>query len=83
MKPGFKFLSPKIVSLYKRKWGKSMCNHYRGITLLEAVGNVFTRLLLNRLFEDGYPVVIPEGMIFSAKQIQKNALNNRCLFIKS
>ena len=49
-----------LVSLCKGKGEKSICYHYRGITLLESVGKVLARLLLNRFTEDIYPSVIPE-----------------------
>ena len=70
-----------LVSLYKGKREKSICDYYRGITLLESVGKVLARLLLNRLTEDICPDVIPESqngfrsgrgtsdMIFSVRQI--------------
>ena len=38
-----------LVSLFKGKGLKSECDNHRGITLLEAVGKVLARLLLNRL----------------------------------
>ena len=47
-----------LVSLYKGKSEKSICNHYCGITLLEAVGKIFVRLLLNSQLEDICLVVI-------------------------
>ena len=38
-----------LVSIFKGKGSKSVCDNYRGITLLEVVGKVLARLLLNRL----------------------------------
>ena len=38
-----------LVSLFKYKGLKSECDNHRGITLLDAVGKVLARLLLNRL----------------------------------
>ena len=72
-----------LVSLFKGKGEKAICDNFRGITLLEAVGKVLARLLLNRLMEDICPTIIPESqsgfrsgkgtvdMIFSARQIQE------------
>ena len=72
--------------MYKGKAAKDICDHYRGITLLEAVGKVLARILLNRLMEDICPKVIPEtqsgfrsgrgtvDMIFSARQIQEKCI---------
>ena len=50
-----------LVSLYKSQGEKSVCDHYRGITLLESVGKVLARLLLNRLIDDICPNVILES----------------------
>ena len=70
-----------MITLYKGKGKKSICSSYRGISLLETVGKVFARLLLNRLEKYVCPEVIPESqsgfragrgtvdMIFSARQI--------------
>ena len=41
-----------LVSIFKGKGEKSVCDNYRGITLLESVGKVLARLLSNRLTED-------------------------------
>ena len=72
-----------------RKGEKSICDHYRGITLLESVGKVLARLILNRLTEDICPNVIPESqngfrsgrgtvdMIFSLRQIQENCIEQQ------
>ena len=40
-----------MLSLYKGKGPKSNCDDYRGINLLEAVGKVFSNVLLNRLIK--------------------------------
>ena len=75
-----------LVSLYKGKGVKSECDNYRGITLLESVGKVLARLLLNRLMKHVCPLVIPESqcgfrsgrgtvdMIFSVKQLQEKCI---------
>ena len=49
-----------LVSLYKGKGFKSVCDSYRGTTLLETVCKVFGRLLLNRLMEDVFPLIVTE-----------------------
>ena len=68
--------------MYKGKGSKAKCGDYRGISLLEAVGKVFARLLLNRLTDLACPEVIPEAqcgflsgrgtvdMVFTARQLQ-------------
>ena len=78
-----------LVSLFKGKGEKAICDNYRGITLLEAVGKVFSRLILNRLLEEICPTVIPESqsgfrsgrgtmdMIFSARQIQEKCIEQQ------
>ena len=70
-----------MVSLYKGKGSKSECGDHRGISLLEAVGKVLSKILLNRLTKWMCPVVIPESqcgfrdgrgtmdMIFSGRQL--------------
>ena len=78
-----------LVTLFKNKGLKSECDNYRGITLLEAVGKVLARLLLNRLNFHICPRIIPEAqcgfrkgrgtrdMIFSVRQIQEKCLEQR------
>jgi hypothetical protein len=78
-----------LISLYKGKGLKSVCGDYRGISLLEAVGKVFAKLLLNRLTKWVCPSVIPESqsgfrsgrgtmdMIFSARQLQEKCIEHR------
>ena len=39
----------KIITLYKNKGDRSNCNNYRGISLLDAVGKAFARIVLKRL----------------------------------
>ena len=62
---------------------KGICDNYHGVTLLDAVGKIFSRVLLNQLLGNICPAVIVEiqrsfksargatGMIFSARQVQK------------
>ena len=78
-----------LISLYKGKGPKSMCGSYRGISLLEAVGKVFARLLLNRLSATVCIDTIPESqsgfrpgrgtvdMIFSARQLVEKSIEQR------
>ena len=78
-----------IITLFKGKAGRDICDHYRGITLLETVGKVLGRVLLNRLMEDICPSILPESqsgfrtgrgttdMIFSARQIQEKCLEQQ------
>ena len=78
-----------LITLYKGKGKKSICGSYRGISLLEAVGKVFARLLLVRLNEKVCPMVIPESqsgfragrgtvdMIFSARQLAEKCTEQR------
>ena len=75
-----------LIMLYKGKGKKSICGSYRGISLLESVGKVFSRILLNRLEKHICPNVIPESqsgfrggrgtvdMIFSARQLVEKSL---------
>ena len=78
-----------LFPLYKSKGEKSICDHYRGITLLESVGKVLARLLLSRLLEDICPITLPESqcgfrsergcvdMVFSARQIQEKCIEQQ------
>ena len=54
------WISGILVLLYKGKGEKSICEHHCGITLLESVGKVLARLILNRLTQDICPDIIPE-----------------------
>ena len=38
-----------MVTLYTHKGERSDCNNYRGISLLNIVGKVFARVVLNRI----------------------------------
>ena len=78
-----------LMPLYKSKGEKSVCDNHRGITLLESVGKVLARLLLNRLQEEICPVIIPESqcgfrsergcvdMVFSARQVQEKCIEQQ------
>ena len=70
-----------LIFLYIGKGPKSACGSYRGISLLEAVGKIYARVLLNRLNDKVCPTIIPESqsgfrsgrrtvdMIFAARQL--------------
>ena len=78
-----------LLPLYKSKGEKSVCDNHRGITLLESVGKVLARILLNRLQEDICPAALPESqsgfrsergcndMIFSARQVQEKCIEQQ------
>ena len=79
------------ITLYKGKGSKAKCGDYHGISLLEAVGQVFARLILNRLTDLVYPEVIPEAqcgfrsergtvdMVFTARQLQEKCIEQRMI----
>jgi hypothetical protein len=82
-----------LVTLFKGKGTKLVCDNYRGITLLEAVGKVLARLLLNRLQEQICNNVFPEAqcgfranrgttdMTFSVRQLHEKCIEqNVALF---
>ena len=78
-----------LISFYKGKGLKNVCGNYRWISLLEAVGKVFSKVLMNRLLKYICPVAIPDtqcgfcsgrgttDMNFSAWQIQEKAIEQR------
>ena len=78
-----------MLPLYKGKGSKTNCGDYRGISLLEAVGKVFSKVLSNRLIKWICPNVIPESqcgfrtgrgtmdMIFSARQLMEKCIEQR------
>ena len=78
-----------IISLFQGKGEKCLCDNFRGITLLESVGKILARLLLNRLTEDICPAVIPESqsgfrsgrgtadMIFAVRQVQEKCVEQQ------
>ena len=78
-----------LVSLFKGKGEKSICDNFSGITLIESVGKVLARLLLNRLTEVICPAVIPESqsgfrsgrgtvdMIFAVQQVQEKCIEQQ------
>ena len=74
---------------HKSKGERSVCDYHRGITLFESVGKVLARVLLNRLQEEIFPVVLSESqcgfrsgrvcvdMIFSAHQVQEKCIEQQ------
>ena len=77
-----------IVMLYKNKGDRSDCNNYKGISLLNIVGKVFARVVLNRL-QKLVKRVYPESqcgfraewstadMVFSLQQLQEKCREQR------
>ncbi|XP_038066715.1 uncharacterized protein LOC119736778 [Patiria miniata] len=77
-----------IVTLYKNKGDRSDCNNYRGISLLNIVGKVYARVILNRL-QKLADRVYPESqcgfrsrrstidMVFSLRQLQERCREQR------
>ena len=65
-----------MLPLYKGKGSKTNCGDYRGISLLEAVGKVFSKVLSNHLIKWICPNVIPGtiDMIFSARQLMEKCI---------
>ena len=78
-----------MLPLYKGKGSKTNCGDYRGISLLEAVRKVFSKVLSNRLIKWICPNAIPESqcgfrtgrgtmdMIFSAHQLMEKCIEQR------
>ncbi|BHF57552.1 hypothetical protein SprV_0100049400 [Sparganum proliferum] len=76
------FKDATIVHLYKRKGNHQLCDNHRGISLLNTVGKIFARILLNRLNNHLEQGLLPESqcsfrrhhgttdMIFAARQLQ-------------
>ena len=72
----------KIITLFKNKGERSVCNNYRGISLLSVIGKVFVKVILIRL-QKLAEHVYPESqcgfraarstldMVFSLSQLQK------------
>nr|VZI01727.1 unnamed protein product [Spirometra erinaceieuropaei] len=77
------FKDATIVHLYKRKWNRQVCDNHRGISLLNIVGKIFARILLNRLNNHQEQGLLPKSqcgfrrhrgttdMIFAARQLPK------------
>ena len=77
-----------IVTLYKNKGDRSVCNNYRGISLLSVVGKGFARVVLTKLqilaertlpesqcgFRTGRSTI---DMIFSVRQMQEKCREKR------
>ena len=54
-----------LISVFKGKGLKSVCGDYQGISLLEAVGKVFAKLLLNRLTKWIVPLSFQRAIVDS------------------
>nr|VZI48306.1 unnamed protein product [Spirometra erinaceieuropaei] len=83
------FKDATIVHLYKRKGNRQVCDNHRGISLLNIVGKIFARILLNRLNNHLEQGLLLEsqcgfrrhrgttGMIFAARQLQEKCQEMR------
>nr|VZI34152.1 unnamed protein product [Spirometra erinaceieuropaei] len=83
------FRNPTVVHLYKQKGSRQLCDNHRGLPLLSIAGNIFARILLNRLNKNLEQGLLPEGrygfrrirvttdMIFAAHQLQENCQEMR------
>nr|VZI13615.1 unnamed protein product [Spirometra erinaceieuropaei] len=77
------FKDATIVHLYKRKGNRQVCDNHRGISLLNIAGNIFARIILNRLNNHLEQGLLPESqcgfrrhrgttdMIFAARILQE------------
>ena len=77
-----------IILVHKQKGDRAECDNSRGIFLLSVAGNVLAKILLTRLLERVVDLVLPESqcvfrrgqstidMIFVARQLQENVMNN-------
>ena len=82
------FKDSKIVTIYKNKGDRSLCDNYRGISLLSVVGKIFAKVVLGRL-QTLAEVVLPESqcgfragrstidMIFTLAQLQEKSREQR------
>ena len=76
-----------IITLYKNKGARNDCNNYRRISLLSVFGKLISRVVISR-FQLLADRTYPESqcgfraerstieMVFSIRQLQKNAENN-------
>nr|VZI25489.1 unnamed protein product [Spirometra erinaceieuropaei] len=83
------FKDATIVHLYKRKGNRQVCDDHRGISLLNIVGKIFARILLNRLNNHLEQGLLSESqcgfrrhrgttdMIFAARQLQEKCQEMR------
>ncbi|BHF58549.1 hypothetical protein SprV_0100150100 [Sparganum proliferum] len=83
------FEDATIVHLYKWKGNRQLCDNHRGISLLNIVGKIFTRILLNRLNNHLEHGLLPKSqcvfrrhcgttdMIFAVRQLQKKCQEMR------
>nr|VZI25668.1 unnamed protein product [Spirometra erinaceieuropaei] len=83
------FKDANIVHLYKRKGNRQVCDNHRGISLMNIVGKIFARILLNRLNNHLEQGLLPESqcgfrhhrgttdMIFAARQLQEKCQEMR------
>ena len=67
----------KIITLYKNKGERSVCDNYRGISLLSIVGKVFARVILIRLHRLAEKVYPESQCGFRAKRSTVDFVNSR------
>ena len=77
------FLTSDIVTIYKNKGDRSLCDNSRGISLLPVACKILTRIMLIRLVNSIAEIILPEtqcafrkdrstcDMIFSIRQLQE------------
>ena len=88
------FRDPDMITIYKRKGDRSMCDNYRGISLLVVAGKILARIMLSRLTRLLSETILPVSqcgfrgdrstcdMIFVARQLQEKCHEqNRDLYI--
>nr|VZI42999.1 unnamed protein product [Spirometra erinaceieuropaei] len=83
------FKDVTIVHLYKRKGNRQVCSNHGGISWMNIAGEIFARILLNRLNNHLEQILMPESqcgfrrhrgttdMIFSARQLQEKCREMR------
>ena len=83
------FKDASIVSLFKNKGKRFVCDNYRGISLLSVAGKILARIIINRINEHITDVVCSESqcgfrkgrgtvdMIFCLRQIQEKSREHR------
>lgn len=81
-----------IVSIYKNKGDRAICDNSRGISLLSAGGKVILKIILIRLLECIVEMVLPESqcvfrkdrstadMVFVTQQLQEKLLEQHHSF---
>ncbi|BHF81341.1 hypothetical protein SprV_0702447100 [Sparganum proliferum] len=83
------FKDATIVHIYKRKGNRQVCDNHRGISVLNIVGKIFVRILLNRLNNHLEQSLLPKSqcgfrrhrgttdMIVAARQLREKCQEMR------